>query len=213
MTPLYLVDDDQDVLDSLSWMLEGMGFASQSFTCPANLLSAVDIHAPAVMLLDIHMPGMDGMALLQHLVKLQSPIQIIMLTGHGNIAMAVQSMRVGALDFLEKPADGDKLKPLLLQAMQVSEQAYAAHNQHQLLRAQLNSLSPREHQVMTLVLAGKMNKVIASELELAQRTVELHKQKLLQKMQVSNAAELAWQLAKHQLRAEDQLLVAGEELK
>ncbi|MBV7314636.1 response regulator transcription factor [Shewanella sp. NIFS-20-20] len=206
MLPLYLVDDDQDVLDSLSWMLEGMGYPSQGFASSESFLTEIDVFAPAVMLLDINMPGMDGLALLKHLNQLNSPIRIIMLTGHGNIAMAVQSIHYGAVDFLEKPVDGDKLNPLLRRAMCLSQHVFEQFTQEQQLCQQIASLSPREQQVMALVLAGKMNKVIASELEIAQRTVELHKQKVLQKMAVSNAAELAWHLAKHQVRTEEPLL-------
>ncbi|MBW0297241.1 MULTISPECIES: response regulator transcription factor [Shewanella] len=197
MTPLYLVDDDQDVLDSLSWMLEGMGLNCKGFNAADAFLKSVDIKQPAVLLLDIKMPGMDGVALLSHLNQAQSVISVIMLTGHGTIAMAVDCIQQGALNFLEKPVDGEKLFQLLTQAQQHTEQKWQQQNLQSDIAKRLATLSQRETQVMEGILAGKMNKVIAAELDIAQRTIELHRQKVMQKMQVSNAAELAWLLANH----------------
>lgn len=195
MTQLYLVDDDQDVLDSLSWMLEGMGLSCQGFNSADNFLQKVDITLPAVLLLDIKMPGMDGIALLTHLSQAQSPITVIMLTGHGTIAMAVHSIQQGAFNFLEKPVDGDKLRTLVAEAEAHTLDKWQQKSLQSDLLLRLASLSQRETQVMERILEGKMNKVIAAELDIAQRTLELHRQKVMQKMQVSNAAELAWLLA------------------
>ena len=113
MSNLYLVDDDQDVLDSLSWMLNGLGYQPQGFLSADDFLKSVDLQQSAIAILDVQMPGMDGSALLSHMVQANSPIAVIMLSGHGNIAMAVQAIQKGALDFLEKPVDGDKLAILL----------------------------------------------------------------------------------------------------
>lgn len=196
MTKLYLVDDDQDVLDSLSWMLNGLGKQPETFLSAKHFIESVDLSQPAVAVLDIQMPEMDGMALLKYITAQNSPLSVIMLTGHGNIAMAVQSIQSGALDFLEKPVDGDKLIQLLSRAEQVSLQQFDLHAQQTTLQQRLDTLTPRERQVMGKVLEGKMNKVIAHELDIAQRTIELHRQKVMQKMQVSNIAELAYLIAK-----------------
>ncbi|QDF75328.1 MULTISPECIES: response regulator transcription factor [Shewanella] len=197
MCKLYLVDDDQDVLDSLHWMLEGMGYSPETFLNADSFLAKVDLQQPGVAILDIQMPGMDGIELLQHIGQQGSPLSVIMLTGHGTISMAVQAIQQGALDFLEKPADGDKLLDLLIKAKQATQHAFERQALKLCIAQRLALLSPREQQVMNYVLAGKLNKVIAAELNVAQRTVELHRQKVMQKMQVSNVAELAYLTALH----------------
>ncbi|GIU17290.1 MULTISPECIES: response regulator transcription factor [unclassified Shewanella] len=196
MCNLYLVDDDQAVLDSLTWMLKGLGFQPLGFLSADSFLSQVDIQSEAIAILDVQMPGMDGSALLAHLTKAQSPIAVIMLSGHGNIAMAVQAIQKGALDFLEKPVDGDKLVVLLEQAKIQTQLNLRRKQAREELSCKLEALTPREYEVMEKVLEGKLNKVIAAELNIAQRTLELHRQKVMQKMQVSNVAELAYLMGK-----------------
>ncbi|RTR38789.1 response regulator transcription factor [Shewanella canadensis] len=196
MCDIYLVDDDQDVLDSLSWMLDGLGLKTQGFLNAATFLSAVDITRPGIAILDIQMPDMDGIALLHHIKAAASPLSVIMLTGHGTITMAVQAIQQGAIDFLEKPVDGDKLSLLLARAKEISLQSFDELRLQTEIDHRVASLTPREHEVMLKVLEGKQNKVIAAELNIAQRTIELHRQKVMQKMQVSNAAELAYLMAK-----------------
>jgi two-component system response regulator TtrR len=197
MNNLYLVDDDQAVLDSLTWMLTGLGYQPKGFLSADSFLQAVDLQQSAIAILDVQMPGMDGSALLNHMTKAGSPITVIMLSGHGNIAMAVQAIQKGALDFLEKPVDGDKLVLLLEQASAQTEQNMLRKATRQALANKLATLTPREREVMEKVLEGKLNKVIAAELNVAQRTLELHRQKVMQKMQVSNVAELAFLMGKN----------------
>ncbi|PKG59171.1 DNA-binding response regulator [Shewanella sp. Choline-02u-19] len=197
MNNLYLVDDDQAVLDSLTWMLTGLGYQPKGFLSADSFLQAVDLQQSAIAILDVQMPGMDGSALLNHMTKAGSPITVIMLSGHGNIAMAVQAIQKGALDFLEKPVDGDKLVLLLEQASAQTEQNMLRKATRQALANKLVTLTPREREVMEKVLEGKLNKVIAAELNVAQRTLELHRQKVMQKMQVSNVAELAFLMGKN----------------
>lgn len=197
MSRLYLVDDDQDVLDSLCWMLEGMGYTPQAFLNADSFLVNVDLKQPGVAILDLQMPGIDGLELLRRIRQQASPISAIMLTGHGTISMAVQAIQEGALDFLEKPADGDKLLSILKKAGEATEDAFKRQQLKQSIVERLTLLTPRELEVMNYVLAGKLNKVIAAELNVAQRTIELHRQKVMQKMQVSKAAELAYLMAVH----------------
>ena len=192
MCRLYLVDDDQDVLDSLTWMLTGLGYQPKGFLSADNFLNSVDLTHPGIAILDVQMPGMDGSALLSHITSLHSPIAVIMLSGHGSIAMAVQAIQKGALDFLEKPVDGDKLQQLLERAKIQTAQNQQRNIDRQSLESKLATLTPREYEVMEKVLEGKLNKVIAAELNVAQRTLELHRQKVMLKMQVSNVAELAY---------------------
>lgn len=197
MTNLYLVDDDQAVLDSLTWMLNGLGYQPKGYLSADSFLKEVAIDQEGIAILDVQMPGMDGSALLNHLTKCQSPIAIIMLSGHGNIAMAVQAIQKGALDFLEKPVDGDKLMSLLEQATQQTQQNVKRKIERDELAKKISTLTNREREVMDKVLEGKLNKVIAVELNIAQRTLELHRQKVMQKMQVSNVAELAFLMGKN----------------
>ncbi|GIU33811.1 DNA-binding response regulator [Shewanella colwelliana] len=195
MCDLYLVDDDQDVLDSLSWMLEALGHSTECYISADRFLASVDLSQPAIAILDIQMPGTDGIELLTKIKSANSPISVIMLTGHGTISMAVQAIQKGAIDFLEKPVDGDKLNHLLAKALEQTNNAFTEHNLQASIVERINTLTPRELQVMHKVLQGKLNKVIASELNIAQRTIELHRQKVMQKMQVSNIAELAYLMA------------------
>lgn len=196
MCKLYLVDDDQDVLDSLSWMLEALGHTAEVYLSADAFLEAVDLHQSAIAILDIQMPGMDGIELLSRIKSANSPISVIMLTGHGTISMAVQSIQKGAIDFLEKPVDGDKLNSLLVLAEQATFAAFDNHALRLSISERLSCLTSRELEVMHKVLEGKLNKIIASELAIAQRTIELHRQKVMQKMQVKNVAELAYLMAK-----------------
>ena len=191
MCNIYLVDDDQDVLDSLSWMLGGLGFATSSYLDAAQFLSAVDLNKPGIAILDIQMPNMDGLALLNYIKQCNSPLSVIMLTGYGTISMAVQAIQNGAIDFIEKPVDGGKLCQLLQLATQQSLESFNRQDHNKELTVRVASLTPREHEVMLQVLAGKLNKVIAAELNIAQRTIELHRQKVMLKMKVGNATELA----------------------
>ncbi|WP_037411218.1 response regulator transcription factor [Shewanella fidelis] len=197
MTNLYLVDDDQAVLDSLTWMLNGLGYQPKGYLSADSFLKEVAIDQEGIAILDVQMPGMDGSALLNHLTKCQSPIAAIMLSGHGNIAMAVQAIQKGALDFLEKPVDGDKLMSLLEQATQQTKLNVKRKIERDELAMKIATLTNREREVMDKVLEGKLNKVIAVELNIAQRTLELHRQKVMQKMQVSNVAELAFLMGKN----------------
>lgn len=196
MCNIYLVDDDQDVLDSLSWMLDGLNLSTQGFLNADAFLALVDIKQAGIAILDIQMPGMDGIALLNHIKSQHSPFSIIMLTGHGTISMAVNTIQQGAMDFLEKPVDGDKLQLLLEKAKQLTQENYRNQCLLDSIEDKMNHLTSREKQVMSMVLDGKLNKVIASELNIGQRTIELHRQKVMQKMNVSNVAELAYLIAK-----------------
>ncbi len=191
MCNIYLVDDDQDVLDSLSWMLGGLGLSTLSYLDANQFLSAVDLNKPGIAILDIQMPNMDGLALLNHIKQCNSPLSVIMLTGHGTISMAVQAIQNGAMDFIEKPVDGGKLCQLLQVAKQQTLASFNRQDHDKEVKVRIASLTPREHEVMLQVLEGKLNKVIAAELNIAQRTIELHRQKVLLKMKVSNATELA----------------------
>ncbi|MBY5992677.1 response regulator transcription factor [Ferrimonas balearica] len=198
MSAIYLVDDDADVRDALGWMLEAKGLHSEAFDSGNRFLEQLDPQTPGVAVLDINMPGMDGLAVQQALLERGSRLSLIFLTGYATVPKAVQAVQAGALDFLEKPVDGDRLIALIEEGLVRSEQRHRAAGEAQALTQKLASLTERERQLMALVVAGKTNKAIGAELFIAQRTVEIHRKNLFDKMGVHNAAELALLIGRHQ---------------
>ncbi|MBY6186321.1 response regulator [Marinobacter hydrocarbonoclasticus] len=195
---IYVIDDEADVREALSWMLEGCGYQAQCFASGQEFLSELDPAATGVAIIDIKMPVMDGLELQAALNRLGSPLCQVFLTGNATVPKAVQALQNGALDFLEKPVDGDKLLAIIQQGLARSEEVANSAREKADLEQRLASLTPRERDLMERVVAGKANKVIAAELFIAQRTVEIHRHNLFEKMGVSNAAELALLLGRHQ---------------
>ncbi len=200
MSHIYLVDDDRDVREALGWMLEAKGMPSQAFGSADEFLQALDDSQPGVAVLDINMPGMDGLALQQALKARGCLLSLVFLTGYATVPKAVQALQAGALDFLEKPVDGDKLIALIEQGLAQSGKRHEMAQNEQALQQKLAGLTERERELMPLVIAGKTNKIIAAELFIAQRTVEIHRKNLFAKMGVQNAAELALLIGQHRAR-------------
>lgn len=188
---LYVVDDDRQVVAANCFLLNAMGHKTKSWTDPEQFLAEVDCQQPAILLLDLAMPGLDGLAVQQALLARKATIAVILLTGHGDVAQAVSAMKQGAVDFLEKPVDAKRLATVLEQAQTQVEQLVAQSQVRQLFEL----LSAREREVVSLVAAGHTNKVIAEHLCVAVRTVEVHRASAMTKLQVSNMAELLnyWQ--------------------
>jgi two-component system response regulator DctR len=191
---LYIVDDEEVVRDSLTWLAQSRGIASVAYDSGAALLSTLnsiktlDPNGTCV-LLDVRMPDMGGIALFEALSALgiTSRLPVIFLTGHGDVPMAVDSLKRGAFDFFEKPFNDNKLMDRVQEALAASREAGAAAA----IRARLDSLSAREREVLNLILDGKMNKVIADKLGISMRTVEVHRAHIFDKMNVKTAVELA----------------------
>ncbi|MGY3903421.1 response regulator transcription factor [Aeromonas lusitana] len=184
--PLYLVDDDRAVLDALRFMLESSELALDCFDDGARFLAEVDLNLPACLILDCRMPGLSGPELQQRLKEAQSPIAILFLTGHGDVPLAVESLKQGAIDFLQKPV---KLAPLLGaidRAWQVTRGA-ATRLAH---RRAYRRLPPREHQLLQLIAQGHKNQQIASTLCISVRTVEVCRASLMKRLEVESMAEL-----------------------
>ncbi|MBY5921849.1 response regulator [Ferrimonas balearica] len=198
MDAIFVIDDEADVREALSWMLEGCGYQARCFASGPEFLAALEPGTTGVAIIDIKMPGMDGLALQAVLNEQGCLLSQIFLTGNATVPKAVQALQNGALDFLEKPVDGDKLIGLIEQGLTRSNQLAETTRQRADLEQRLASLTPRERDLMERVVAGKANKVIAAELFIAQRTVEIHRHNLFEKMGVSNAAELALLLGRHQ---------------
>jgi len=190
----HIVDDDEAIRDALAWLLESRGVACEKWPSAEVFLAHYDAHQgdlPGCLLLDIRMDGMSGLELYDLLVERSSSLPVIFLTGHGDVPMAVGALKKGAFDFVEKPFNDNELANRVIEAMAQDSQQRSARAGAANVRQRLAQLTERERQVMDLILAGKMNKVIADELQISMRTVEVHRARLFDKMAVKSAVELA----------------------
>jgi len=201
---LHIVDDEDVIRDALEWLAQSRGLAARGHAGGQAFLDALGEHAHAAdadgaggasgasgacVLLDVRMPGMNGIAVFDQLVArgLLARLPVIFLTGHGDVPMAVDSLKRGAFDFFEKPFNDNQLMDRVEEAMAASRKAAGAAA----VRARLATLSAREREVLDLILAGNMNKVVADKLGISMRTVEVHRAHIFDKMQVKTAVELA----------------------
>ncbi len=192
---VHLVDDDDAIRDSLAWLLESRGVVCRSFPSAEDFLAAWEPTLAGCLLLDIRMDGMSGPELFDALNERGNRMPVIFLTGHGDVPMAVSALKKGAFDFVEKPCNDNELVNRVIEALQLDANQRAAASGADSVNELLNRLTTRERQVMELVLAGKLNKLIADELQISMRTVEVHRSKLFDKMGVRTAVELAQLLA------------------
>ncbi|MGK5078128.1 response regulator transcription factor [Janthinobacterium sp. HLX7-2] len=189
---LHIIDDEEVVRDSLSWLAASRAIEARSYASAQHFLDSLDGTFDAngdCVLLDVRMPDMNGIALFDQLVKrdLTARLPVIFLTGHGDVPMAVDSLKRGAFDFFEKPFNDNDLMDRVQLGLANSRQAGELAAVH----ARLATLSTREREVLDLILAGKMNKVVADKLGISMRTVEVHRAHIFDKMQVKTAVELA----------------------
>mgnify|MGYP001225592728 FL=1 len=191
----YLVDDDEAIRDSLGWLLESRGVTCVSYPSAEDFLAAWSPSLAGCVLLDIRMDGMSGPELFDVLRERGSRLPVIFLTGHGDVPMAVSALKKGAFDFVEKPCNDNELVNRVIEALKLDENQRAAASGADSVNSLVSRLTTREQQVMDLVLAGKLNKVIADELQISMRTVEVHRANLFEKMGVRTAVELAQLLA------------------
>jgi two-component system response regulator DctR len=188
---VFIVDDTEAIRDSLRWLFDSRGFGAEAFDSAAAFLAAHDDDPPGCLVLDVRMPGMTGPELHQELLRRGWGLPVLFLSGHGDIALAVEALKRGASDFVEKPFNDNDLVDRVARCLRIDAERRRAQANRQSVAVRLAQLSPREHEVMRLVLAGKLNKVIADELRIAVRTVEVHRARLLSKMGVRSAVELA----------------------
>ncbi|MEF8707788.1 MAG: response regulator [Candidatus Accumulibacter propinquus] len=191
----YLVDDDEAIRDSLGWLLESRGVTCLSYPSAEDFLAAWSPSLAGCVLLDIRMDGMSGPELFDVLRERGSRLPVIFLTGHGDVPMAVSALKKGAFDFVEKPCNDNELVNRVIEALKLDENQRARGLGRDSVNTLVSRLTTREQQVMDLVLAGKLNKVIADELQISMRTVEVHRANLFEKMGVRTAVELAQLLA------------------
>jgi two-component system, LuxR family, response regulator DctR len=189
--PVHLVDDDEAIRDSLSWLLQSRGLACQTYVSAESFLAVWTGEIAGCLLLDIRMGGMSGLELFERLLESGNRLPVIFLTGHGDVPMAVSALKKGAFDFVEKPFDDNELVNRVLEALQLDQRQRATAASSDSLNSRLGRLTTRERQVMELILAGKFNKIIADELQISMRTVEVHRANLFEKMGVRTAVELS----------------------
>ena len=187
---IFVVDDDEAVRGSLQELLEAQGFLTETFESAGAFLAG-DVHARSGCLIaDIRMPDMDGLALQEELVRRNVRLPVIVVTGHGDVPLAVRAMKAGAIDFLEKPYDEHVLLASIGRALKEFSHAAEIAIAVQAATARLASLTERERQVLDLLSIGKPNKVVAYELNISPRTVEIHRARVMEKMGAKSLAEL-----------------------
>ncbi|MGH8240371.1 MAG: response regulator FixJ [Steroidobacteraceae bacterium] len=187
---IFVVDDDAAVRDALKLLLRSVGHAVETFGSAQEFLDACGEDRAGCLVLDIRMPGMSGLELQQKLNEKHSILPIIFITGHGDVPMAVEAMQAGAVDFIQKPFRDQDLIDRINQALEKDSSNRAALGERNDIRRRLETLTPREREVLDLVVHGKANKVIAGDLKLSQRTVEIHRARVMEKMQASSLAHL-----------------------
>lgn len=192
---VFVVDDDQAVRDALSLLLKAGGLRVETFPNAVSFLNANPGDRPGCVLLDVRMPGMSGLELQEHLTACGIRLPIIMITGHGDVAMAIRAMKAGALDFIEKPFNSQVLLKRVREAVELDARARRQQTQRASVAARLKLLSRRERQVLEGMLAGKYNKTIAVELGISLSTVEAHRKKVMEKLQAGSLSEVIRMLA------------------
>jgi two-component system response regulator FixJ len=187
---IYIVDDDDGMRRALSVLMTTVGYHPVAFARPSEFLAKYDANQPGCLILDVRMPEMSGLELQQRLNRSGAMLPVILITGHGDIPMAVQAMKDGAFDFLQKPFRDQELLDRINGALKQDAENRQVVQRHADLRRHAESLTPREREVMALVVDGKANKVIAIDLGLSERTVEIHRGNVMDKMGARSVAHL-----------------------
>jgi FixJ family two-component response regulator len=187
---VFVVDDDEAVRGSLKLLLKTLGLPVQAYASAQEFLEGFDARRSGCLVLDIRMPGMSGLELQEELNTRGAMLPIIFITGHGDVPMAVEAMQRGAMDFLQKPFRDQELVDRINKALEKDRAGRELLGNRERIRASIAGLTPREREVMSLVAQGKANKVIAADLELSQRTVEIHRAHVMEKMGANSLAHL-----------------------
>lgn len=187
---VFVVDDDQAMRNSLKWLIESVGLKVRTYGSADEFLGSHYPGRAGCLLLDVRMPGMSGLELQHHLAQEAIRMPVIIITGHGDVGMAVRAMKVGAVDFIEKPFNDEALLGSIRNALAADEKQRALRAQRADIAARLAELTPREHEVMEMVTEGRSNKEIAAALGVTAKTVEAHRARVMDKMRAESLAEL-----------------------
>ena len=187
---VYVVDDDEAVRDSVQWLLEGQDFRVRCFESAEVFLARYDPREVACLIADIRMDGMSGLELQDRLIERKSPMPIAFITGHGDVPLAVDTMKKGALDFIQKPFKEEQLVPLVERMLDEARTMFAEHQQAASREALLGKLTGREAQVLERIVAGRLNKQIADDLGISIKTVEAHRANIMEKLGANTVADL-----------------------
>ena len=187
---VFVVDDDEAVRDSLSMLMRSVGLAVRTYSSALEFLDRFDADRTGCLVLDVRMPGMSGIELQEQLVAKQATLPIIFITGHGDVPMAVRALRAGAVDFIQKPFSDQALLDRIHQALAQHARDREEAARKSTIRERIARLTPREKEVMLMVADGKANKVIAIDLGVSERTVEIHRARVMEKMEASTLPDL-----------------------
>ena len=187
---VFIVDDDEGVRSSLRLLLKSVGLVPSALASAREFLDKYDPAQPGCLVLDVRMPEMSGLELQEQLNLKGAVLPVIFITGHGDVPMAVEAMQAGACDFLQKPFRDQDLIDRIQRALDKDRTNRAALNERTLIRERLQSLTPREREVLAMVTSGKANKIVAADLGVSQRTVEIHRARVMEKMSAASLAQL-----------------------
>jgi two-component system, LuxR family, response regulator FixJ len=187
---VHVIDDDEAVRESIDFLLRSAGLSVRTYDSAASFLDAAPTIAAGCIITDVRMPGLSGIDLLRRLQEMQIGLPVIVITGHGDVPLAVEAMKCGAIDFLEKPFDDDVLLTSVRSALNRSEESAAIESERADIRARIAALTQRERDVLEGLVAGHPNKIIAFKLEISPRTVEIYRANLMTKMKAGSLSEL-----------------------
>jgi len=187
---VYVVDDDEAVRDSLQWLLEGKDYRVRCFDSAESFLSRYDPREVACLIVDIRMPGITGLELQDRLLERKSPLPIVFITGHGDVPMAVNTMKKGAMDFIPKPFKEEELLSVVERMLDQAREAFADYQHAANREALMGKLTAREAQVLERIVAGRLNKQIADDLGISIKTVEAHRANIMEKLNANTVADL-----------------------
>jgi two-component system, LuxR family, response regulator FixJ len=190
MPTVYVVDDDQATRKSLRWLVETLGVPVQTFHSGASFLDSYDPSQPGCLVLDVMMGGMTGLELQKELNERNIEIPVIVLTGYGDVPTAVRALKNGAIEFLEKPFDGEVLLEHVRRALELDAARRRERDADEVVRQRLDKLTPREAEILKLVVEGLSSKEIATQLDVSFKTVEAHRAKIMKKMEANGVAQL-----------------------
>ena len=193
---MFVVDDDASVRRALTRLLTATGYQTEDFASAEEFLACGHFDTPGCILLDVLMPGLNGLELQQALATAECQLPIVFITGHGDIPMTVRAMKAGAADFLPKPCNAEELLKIIAQALTKSRREQNERTEIVEIRHRLSNLTPREHEVLCHVIAGQLNKQIAADLGIAEKTIKIHRARVMEKMGTRSLAELVGMAAR-----------------